>query len=207
MKLLIHLLWIFLLCNPLVTARVKTVSLYFFLSPVINHRSCINRSNNDLLWNLRPWMGLLIWVWCLQVLTSLGQMQWCACSHPALLCAVYPLQNQTNVAGENGYFWPGDPELGMEGVRELLCSPGCYAIRADVWWSHSDCHYLLVLPAGRDEPGPSVRTMFFQCPLLCHDALENWDQTSYPYWVPGATRHAEMPFSTPFWFFSFPCVC
>lgn len=164
MKLLIHLLWIFLPCNPLVTARVKAMFPSTSVVTSNNHRSYINRSNNDPLWNSRPWKGLLIWVCCLQVLTSLGQTQWCACSHPALLCAVYPLQNQINVAAENELFlaWRSSDR---EGVRGFLCPPGCHAVKADVWWSHSDCRCLLVLPAGRDELWLGVRAVFFPISL------------------------------------------
>lgn len=172
MKLLIHLLWIFLPCNPLVTARVKAMFPSTSVVTSNNHRSYINRSNNDPLWNSRPWKGLLIWVCCLQVLTSLGQTQWCACSHPALLCAVYPLQNQINVAAENELFlaWRSSDR---EGVRGFLCPPGCHAVKADVWWSHSDCRCLLVLPAGRDELWLGVRAVFFLSPYVpwCSEEL------------------------------------
>lgn len=79
------------------------------LSPVINHRSCINRSNNDLLWNLRPWKELLIWVCCLQVLTSLGQM--CLVSPSSAVCSL-PLAKSDQCSCREWYFWPEDPEIG-----------------------------------------------------------------------------------------------
>lgn len=53
-----------------------------------------------------------------------------------------------------------------------------------------DCHYLLDLVSGP--------CFYFLC--MYNDTLKNWNQISCPHCVPEATRHAEIPFSIPFWF-------
>lgn len=109
------------------------------LSPVINHRSCINRSNNDLLWNLRPWKELLIWVCCLQVLTSLGQM--CLVSPSSAVCSL-PLAKSDQCSCREWYFWPEDPEIGKGSGDFCACWLSCYQGRCLVkplWLSLPTC--------------------------------------------------------------------